>query len=188
MTIFEYLSVAVSILLSLAAVRLIIGLPHACASPQRYWVHLVYVVLVAVQTVLIWWNSWAYRQVEDWVLPGFVLILLMPVTLYFIVSTLVPDAPATVDSWKAHFFEVRARFFLAYIFLFLLFVLSTYFLLGVPLSNPQRAVQLLGVATFTVGAVSTNERIHEVLALWCCGVLAITIAAFFLRPGGIAPS
>jgi len=188
MTIFEYLSVAVSILLSLAAVRLITGLPHVAASPQRYWVHLVYVLLVAVQTVLIWWNSWAYRQVEDWVLPGFVLFLLMPATLYFIASTLVPDAPATVSSWKVHFFRVRARFFLAYVFLFLLFSLSTFFLLDVPLLHPQRAVHLIGVGTFAVGAASTSERIHAFLAWWCSGVLAIAIAGFFLRPGGIAPS
>ena len=188
MTIFEYLSVAVSILLSLAAVRLIIGLPYAAASPHRYWVHLVYLVAVAVQTILIWWNSWAYRQVQEWLLPDFVLILLIPATLYFIVGTLVPDNPSTVVSWKMHFYQIHTRFFLAYILLFLLFSLSSFSLLGLPLLHPQRIAHVVGIAACALGAYSTSERLHAALACFFLVALTGAIAAFFLRPGAIAPS
>ena len=48
MTIFEYLSVSISILLSLAIVRLLNGLPHLTTSPKRYWVHVGWVILIAI--------------------------------------------------------------------------------------------------------------------------------------------
>ena len=45
MTLFEYLTVAVSIVLALGVVRLIEGLGPASEATRRYWVHFVYVVL-----------------------------------------------------------------------------------------------------------------------------------------------
>ena len=39
MTLFEYLTVAVSIVLGLAAARLLDALPHILAKGRRYWVH-----------------------------------------------------------------------------------------------------------------------------------------------------
>ena len=43
MTLFEYLAIAFSLVLSFAAMRLVAGLPYAVQADRRYWVHLVFV-------------------------------------------------------------------------------------------------------------------------------------------------
>ncbi len=188
MTIFEYLSVAVSIVLSLAVVRLITGLPHLVAADKRYWVHSAWVLLTAVQIAMIWWNLWAYRQVEDWIFPGFVMILLVPSVVYFIAATLVPDTPANIESWRSHFFQVRRRFFLAYIFLFLCFFVNSWLLLQLPPVHPQRLGQALGIVLCSIGALAVRPRVHEILVSIALMLLPVGIALFFLRPGSMAPS
>ena len=188
MTLFEYLSVAISIVLSLAAVRLINGLPHAAATPQRYWVHLGYVILVSVQIVLVWWNNWAYRKVDDWVFSSFLLVLLAPATLYFMSVTLIPDEPATIDSWREYFFRIHPRFFLAYLFLFGLFTLSSWLLLELPIVHPQRLAHALGVAGCALGASSDNPRLHQALVFCFMLVFTLAIVVFFLKPGNIPAS
>lgn len=188
MTIFEYLSVAVSIVLSLAAVRLIGGLPYAATTPQRYWVHLGYVILVSAHIVLVWWNNWAYRKVDDWVFSSFLLFLLVPGTLYFMSATLIPDAPATINSWREHFFKIHRRFFLAYLLLFGLFTLSNWLLLEVPIVHPQRLVHALGVIACILGAFSDSPRLHQVLVFFILLVFTSTIVVFFQLPGSLAPS
>lgn len=188
MTIFEYLSVAVSIVLSLAAVRLINGLPHAAAAPQRYWVHLGYVLLVSAQIVLVWWNNWAYTTVDNWVFSDFLLVLLVPATLYFMSATLIPDMPTSIASWREHFFKIHCRFFLAYLVLFALFTLSDWLLLKLPLLHSQRLVHAFGAIGCGLGAYSDSPRFHQVLVLIFLLVFTSTIFIFFLRPGNIGPS
>ncbi len=188
MTIFEYLSVAISIVLSLAIVRLVNGTPHFTTSPKRYWVHAAWVVASAINIVVMWWNMWAFRQIEDWIFPEFALLLLWPVTAYYLAATLIPDAPATVESWRSHFFQVRRRLFFAAIFLFICFIVTPVVLLQVPILHPQRVGEVAMVVLLLIGAFSENPRVHGVLvSLALCGVAA-AIAIFFLRPGGFANS
>lgn len=188
MTVFEYLSVAVSIVLSLAVVRLLSGLPHLAVAPKRYWVHFGYVFLVALQIALVWWNMWAYHQVTDWIFPGFISILIVPSTVYFIASTLVPDAPESIESWRTYFFRIRRRFFIAYIFLFLCFFTNSWLLLELPVVHPQRILQASGIALCSVGASSSNSRVQAVLVSTALVLVAIAVTFFFFRPGGIAGS
>ena len=188
MTIFEYLSVSISILLSLATVRLLNGLPHLTTSPTRYWVHVGWVIALAINIVLTWWNIWAYRQIEDWILPWFALLLLTPVTAYYLAATLIPDAPATVESWRSHFFQVRQRFFFAMIFLFICRMITPVVLLHIPFLHPIRVAEGATVVLCLIGAYSENPRVHGLLvSLVLCGFPAV-IAFFFLRPGGFATS
>ena len=188
MTIFEFLSVAVSIILSLAIIRLLNGSPYLTASAKRYWVHAAWVIGLAIAIPLIWWNTWAYSQIEDWIFPEFVLLLLTPVTVYYLAATLIPDAPATVESWRSHFFQVRQRLFFATIFLFICFIMTTVVLLHVPLLHPQRVGEGAMIVLLLIGAFSENPRVHGLLvSLALCGLAAV-IALFFLRPGGFATS
>ena len=188
MTIFEYLSVAISIVLSLAIVRLLNGLPYLAASPKRYWVHAAWVICLAIGIPLIWWNLWAYRQIEDWIFPQFALLLLTPVTVYFVAATLVPDAPATVESWRSHFFQVRQRLCLSMVFLFFCFAMNAVVVLQTRFLHPLRVVEGAMVVLLLVGASSEDPRVHGLLVSLVLCTLAGVIALFFLRPGGFATS
>ena len=188
MTIFEYLSVAISIVFSLAIVRLLNGLPHLTASPKRYWVHAAWVIGLANVTAVMWWNLWAFRQIEEWVYPEFALLLLQPVTVYYLAATLIPDAPASVESWRSFFFQVRQRLYFATIFLFICMVLSSVVLLQRPVLHPLRVIEGAAVVLLLVGAFSENPRVHGLLVSFLVCGLAAAIALFFLRPGGVATS
>ena len=186
MTIFEYLSVAISIVLSLAIVRLLNGLSYLMESPKRYWVHAAWVILIAIGIPLIWWNMWALRQVEDWIFPLFALLLLTPITVYFAAATLIPDAPATVESWRSHFFQVRRRLCITMILLVISIMMNAVVVLKAPFLHPLRVFEGAMVVLLLVGAVSEDPRVHGLLISFILCVLAAVIASFFLRPGGWA--
>ena len=186
MTIFEYLSVAISIVLSLAIVRLLNGLSYLMESPKRYWVHAAWVILIAIGIPVIWWNMWALRQVEDWIFPLFALLLLAPITVYFAAATLIPDAPATVESWRSHFFQVRRRLCITMILLIICLMMNAVVVLKAPFLHPLRVFEGAMVVLLLVGAVSEDPRVHGLLISLILSFLAAVIALFFLRPGGWA--
>ena len=61
MTLFEYLAIAFSLVLSFSAMRLVAGLPYATQRGQ-YWVHLVFVLSQLLVTVVAFWNLWSFRE------------------------------------------------------------------------------------------------------------------------------
>ncbi len=97
MTLFEYLAIAFSLVLSFSAMRLVAGLPYAMQKAERYWVHLVFVFSQLLVTVVAFWNLWGFRE-TTWTLPRFVLVLTIPGAIYFGACTLIPNEPSAVDS------------------------------------------------------------------------------------------
>jgi hypothetical protein len=71
-TLFEYLSVATSIVLSISAAQLITILRAVLRPGRRYWVHTLWTVLALFGHLVIWWEFWGYRDVASWNLPQFV--------------------------------------------------------------------------------------------------------------------
>ena len=107
MTLFEYLSVAVSIVLSLSAAQILVNLRAVFDPASRYWVHTLWVVIVLFVHLLFWWGFWAYRVVESWNLATFALVLLNPGILFVASTTLVLNASKLDRSWEQHFFDIR---------------------------------------------------------------------------------
>ena len=53
MTIFEYIMVMVSIILALALAQLLRAVAELITSTRRYWVHIIWVVILALLSVLL---------------------------------------------------------------------------------------------------------------------------------------
>ena len=117
MTLFEFIAVPVSILLSLSAAKLLGAVRHTIRPGARYWVHTAWVAEMLFVHVLTWWSLWSVRDFTSWTLATFALILALPAFLYVASNALVTDSPDAVESWEAHFFEVRRVFFGAYLVL-----------------------------------------------------------------------
>ena len=111
MTLFEYLAIAFSLVLSFAAMRLIAGLSYAAQPGRRYWVHLVFVLGHLFLTIIVFWNLWNLRDVT-WNLPRFVLALAYPGLVYFTACALIPEQASAVDSWRSYYYSARRRFFI----------------------------------------------------------------------------
>src|SRR5688572_4060142 len=120
MTLFEYLSVAVSIVLSLSAAQILANLRAVFHPQRRYWVHTLWVALLLYFHFSIWWRFWSFRDFDSWNLGVFGLALLGPGLLFVCSNTLVPSQQSDETSWQQHFFSVRAWFFVVLGFVFVI--------------------------------------------------------------------
>jgi hypothetical protein len=188
MTLFEYLSVGYSIVLSLTVVRLLGGLPAAVASDRRYWVHIVWISLILLRSLLLWWGFWSYHEVAAWNFFSFALVLLLPGLLFFLAATLIPDSPSSVGSWQAHFYAVHRRFFTTLVLSILIAVAASHLVLGVPLLHPLRGFQVIFFVVAFAGAATSNSRFHEVLVVTALFLVIPAIVLFFLEPGQLVSS
>lgn len=184
MTLFEYLAIAFSLVLSFSAMRLVAGLPYAAQPDRRYWVHLVFVFGHLLLTALAFWNLWNFRD-ATWTLPRFLLILMIPGLIYFTACALIPEQAAAVDSWRSHYYSVRRRFFSGLLALALVISLGTAAVLDLSWLHPARVAHFLGMAYGLLGASSSNERVHAGLALVTLLATSLLMSTVFLEPGSI---
>jgi hypothetical protein len=182
--IFEYLSIAYSLVFSFAAIRLVAGLPHAIASTRRYSVHISHVFLVLFALVALFWGFWAFRDIE-WNLFSFISLLAGPGLVYFLACTLIPDEPAAVGSWHVYFYSVRRQYFIGLGLWALLQMLNTTLLLKMPLMHPFRIVQGLLLALGVVGASTASPAVQRILAI-ASWVIAAVASFVLFSPGSLA--
>ena len=175
MTQFEFISVAVSIVLALSAARLLGALPHLLAPGRRYWVHALWAANLLPMHLGFWWAIWNYREIDPWTFRGFAAVMLTPALLYLAVSTLVSDSPAAIESWRTHFYARHRIFFSLYFAVYLSIPLRQLTVLGdafaPALGGPTPPVLLL-LGTLLIplaGIVTTNERIHALLIVIATG-------------------
>ena len=154
--------------------RLVGGMAHTLDPSRRYWVHAAHVGFQLVASAMSFWAMLAYRDLE-WSFPAFLLVLVVPSLFYFNATLLIPDAPATIESWRAHYFAVRRRYWIAICLWVFVDATIDYALLEEPLAHPARAVQGFFFILGATGVVSTNARVHEILALllWLVPIAAI---------------
>ena len=179
MTLFEYIAVANSILLSFAVVRLLDALPPAFQSGRRDWTHLAFLVVLMWACAQYWWVSWSYATVSSWTYAKFLTYLTPPALLYSLARTLSPD-PNAVQSFREYFDSTRRRFFALLAAYVVVLLFGSWIIAGVPLSHPLRVGQLVTVLAASSGVVVSNPRYHAVLAaffLFAFGFLTLRIFA-----------
>jgi hypothetical protein len=171
---FEYLGIAFGLLYSVSALRLIRAIPYALRPGRRDWLHSGYLGAMLIGIAVNFWKFGALRAV-DWTLPRYLLALLLPVSLYLTASTLVPDDPDEVTSWRHHFASMRRPFFFA-------LVLAGATMMGhavVLLGEPPQATHLALVSVGAIGAATGDRRVLAGLF----ALIATFLAADVIRPG-----
>ena len=109
MTLFEYISIATSLILSFSLARTLTNVAPIFASVRRDWVHALWVLGLLAYHVTLFWQLWIYGEAASWTLVEFVVLLTGPITLLVSVSLLVPVEVA--DSYRSHFESVRVPFY-----------------------------------------------------------------------------
>jgi hypothetical protein len=181
LTLFEFLTIAVSIVLALGLVRLVDGLGIASNAATRYWVHLLAVGLMIVTHLYYWWSLWLFRDGVSWNFGYFVFIVLGALLLNFSASSLIPRETGTMDSWKSHYFGVHRRFFLVNA------AWVTHQILALPVLRNQAvpadvlAGGVVGVGLNLAGAFSKSERVHRFLMI-SVGAFILAFAANWSQP------
>ena len=131
-----------------------------------------------------WWAIWIYREVDPWTFRGFATVMLTPALLYLAASTLVSDSPATVESWRTHFYARHRIFFSLFLATTLSIPFRQFTVLGdagAPyvegaLGIPTLIAAGLGLLIFPVGIVATSERIHALLVVITAGIFVVNFA------------
>jgi hypothetical protein len=182
MTVFEYLAIAYTLVLSFAAVRVLGALPSALTGAGRYWVYVVFLCLCLGMLVGAFWNFLLFRDV-DWNFALFLLVLGQSAILYVLAAIITPANPSQSFEWHDYFLDVRRRFFVTVIAFTVFTQVVEHFLLGPPLINPIRLVAAVSVAVFAVGAASESRTVHGAVALYSLLSIAAAFAAFFASPG-----
>lgn len=103
MTIFEYLTVAVSIVLGLGLSKLVSSVPFVFASNKRDWLHILSFIFLIIAHIIVWWNIWLLNGISDWNIFQFAIIMGSPLSLYLAATAIVSADPSQVSDWKQHF-------------------------------------------------------------------------------------
>ena len=112
MTLFEYISVASSIILALALSRVLNGLRSTFLPDRRYLPHATWLVAKLINVIIYWWWLWGYHEVESyWNIFSFILILSIISVFYLQVDSLVGNHPSEVYDWRERFYRERRWFF-----------------------------------------------------------------------------
>ena len=175
MTLFEYITVAESLVLSLSIVRMLDGITSAFESHRRYSVHAAWCAIKMVQPLLIWWSIWELHDHRDWNFLAFSLCVASPAILYLQISILMPDDDESVTDWRAYFYENKSRFFRANIGLALAGPLLMVALGAVGAALILAGAASLEIALSILALTSSHERVHV-------AVVTITALAFAAWP------
>lgn len=181
MSLFEYLTISFSLVLSFAVIRIIAALPAILDATRRDWVHFAWTAYTLLAPSWMWWNMWAYHDVS-WNYFSFLSILTGPSLFLVQVTALVPSNVAAVSSWRMRFESQARLFFSAGAAWWLLAIGNSWLLLGVPLTYPTRIIYFSVLGGFLYAAFRPSRRLHAALAIIACASVFPIMATFFLTP------
>jgi len=169
MTLFEYISIATTLILSFSLARTLTNIAPTFVSSHRYWVHSLWVLGLLVSHASVFWQLWLYQGVEAWTLLGFVLLLMGPILLLIGASLLVPVEPA--PDYRIHFESIRVPFYLVLIALHLQPIPLTYLLFDIPLLNLLLLSNLVIASVAMIGLIARKPPVD--MGLVCFWFLAL---------------
>ena len=179
MSIFEFISVAASIVLATGVTKLLSCVPQVFNKSRRDWLHIAAWLYLTSLHFLIWWRVWALNSVPNWDIIGFFLMMASPVGLSVASTALVSYSPHLIDDWKEYFHKEGARIFY-------------YCLVGVLLAGIIRVWYLRGAMTPWWGYISVvmcllaayfNKRWLQALALFYLSVQSAALFALSFNIG-----
>jgi len=181
MTHFEFIAVAVSIILGLGVIQLLSNLDQVLARPRRYWLHSAWVFMLFWILVQNWWAFWDLRDVV-WNLGHFSLWITYVSVLYLVVLTLTKTSSPELN-WEEVYFLRSRRIFSLFAIAGIFAVLLTWIMLDASLLHPYRYIQYSSIAVFILLLTSKRKRFHEVFSVLVIAIVLLGQAIFRLQPG-----
>ena len=184
MTLFEYMSVAMSLILALTFAEGLRGLHCALQADRRYGVHAAWLFLKLSNPIVYWWSTWGLRDIQEyWNFATYSISLIMPSIMYLQVLSLVSHAPHKISDWREHFFKQRRWFFGLNIVLgvFVVLIWSNALNAAPPRLVPMLAYTFLTVLS-VVGFASDNPKLHAVIVSTIGGFTIFYYGVATFRP------
>jgi hypothetical protein len=155
--------VMVSLILALTVTQALRGLSEIVISEKRYWPHTLWVAMYALLVIQSWWAYWDYTVIEEWQFTTYLWVLLNPIILFASVHFLVPAARSSDIDWRERLYSVRRWQCGLGVVLVTSGVITNVIYLSSPWLHPYRIFQAIVLASFLIGLLTSNERIHKAL-------------------------
>ena len=165
MSLFEYVSVMVSVILALGIAQILTGVGAFLVTkdrPRAYWLHAVWLAFLALFHIQVWWVFWDLRSRPPDTILAFLSTILLPALVYL--PTYVLLEGRFPSNARDHFYRVRQPFFALLIALTTCQLLWPW-ILGYALPVSIRALALLAVGAAATGFLTEDRRIHGVLGV-----------------------
>ena len=163
MSIFEFISVSVAIVLALVLGRLMAAVQDVFDKTRRDYLHLSFYLVCYVSVLTLWWAQWMIANVERWTFLDFVLVMASPIALYFVVHSLLSSNPSKVENWRIHFERERHWFLSGLLVLTIVVALRRVVLAGEDLL--QLPLVLGANLVVLIWAIASKARSVHTLAL-----------------------
>ncbi len=183
-TLFEFITVAVSIVLSFGVVRLLEGSLSAFHRSKAYPVHCGWVLIKFLNHFVYWWSIWQFRENIDWNFLRFLIQALPAVILYLQATVLVTSTPQAVPSWREHYYSITPVFFALNILYMVSIPAVNWLTGGVVFSPVENSLLALGAVLSVGGMVSRNPRLHWVVLLVFLVLNTATVLFLVFAPAG----
>ncbi len=181
MSLFEFIAGLYIVLAGLAVTLLMRSIGQMIESRDRvqfYWIHSCWLAFIFLVIVNSWFIAWEYRDLAQWTIGQFLLLVSVPTLLYLAAHVSVPEISEDTScryDMRAHYYE-RHRLLLGLLALAVLSnLLSEHLFVDEELLTTKNGIRLTSLALLVTGVVSRRPWVHAAITL---AVLAIV--AWFL--------
>ena len=176
MSVFEYISVAASIVLALGVGKLLSASGDIFDKDRRDALHIAWCVYALLAVLVQWRSIWDLSGNENWNLAQFFAVMASPMTFYVLAHLLVSNSPEKVEDWRVHLSRVRPALCATLAIAMLVFWLRHYLVLDAVLILPFSATLL----TVSIVGIFVDRRWLLVLlcAAWFWALIASSFASF----------
>lgn len=185
MSVFEFVTVVISLLLALAIGQLLLGVAGLVknrsrvepSAPLTLW--LVFLFLLSLS---LWWSQYDFINIE-WTYLSFLYVVLGPTILFFLVALIVPDDPGGREvNLAVHFESVRPVF----LTLLVAYALVTWFdgplLQGQQILGPIGLVNVGFVGATLLALIVKHPRVQTLVPAYLT-LQMVAVVVIRLLPG-----
>jgi len=184
MAVFEFVMVAVSIIIGLAIAEVLMGvleILRAKAFDRTYWIHTAWVIQVFVLTIQHWASQWGLRNFDSWNYATLSMALAPTVMIFLAAGLIFPKGEVGL---RDYYFAQRTALFTILLVLMVLYSLDAWILHGYAPGSRGDWFRLLVIATYVPLAISKQPKVHAALTIIHACIITISFTTLFGGQGG----
>ena len=178
--VFNYLAVALSMIVALGLTTLLTSIGKDIHQPskliERYWVHKLWVAIIAMLHVQLWWSFWAYHKIALWYYGPFLGYLAAPTFLFLVAYLIYPDIkPDKEENLNRHFYDYHHVTFGCLVGYLVVVLLMANLVKPGCEHWSATVIRIVGIGVASTAAVTDDRKTHAVLAPLFAALLAAFI-------------
>jgi len=177
---FEFVMVAVGIMLGMSLTQALRGLGSVVRSRSRYSALTVWLVVLLFQHLVLWWSLWDLTFVSHWTISSFLLVTLVPCSLFAATDALAPVALALDLDAREHFHRVSPWFYSLLLVYVVCSVLWTWLLTGLELDHFLRVLEAAAGLAIVMGLAWRDRNVHGIAAV--VYLIMLVVGQVMFRP------